>query len=83
MAHFNKILFLGILMPQTFYLLFILRMPDRGVAGLKMAFEKPLLVVNVFGFFNWDCSLGSARLTGSGRFERQIKRPDNLANLGP
>ena len=35
-------------MHQTFYLSFFLRMSTRGVADLKMAYEKPLLVVNVF-----------------------------------
>ena len=38
-------------MHQTFYLSFFLRMPARGAANLKMAFEKPLLVVNVFSDF--------------------------------
>ena len=38
-------------MHQNFYLSFFLRMPARGVADLKMAYEKPLLVVNVFSDF--------------------------------
>ena len=49
--HFNKIWFLGILVHQIFYLSFFLCMPARGVAGLKMAYKKPLLVVNVFSDF--------------------------------
>ena len=35
-------------MHQTFYLSFFLCMPAKGAADLKMASEKPLLVVNVF-----------------------------------
>ena len=46
--HFNKIWFLGILVHQTFYLSFFLRMQAKGATSLKMASKKPLLVVNVF-----------------------------------
>ena len=49
--HFNKIWFLGILVHQTFYLSFFLRMLARGASGLKMAYEKPLLVMKVFSDF--------------------------------
>ena len=45
-------------MHQTFYLSFFLCMLARGLAGVKMAFEKSLLVVNVFFFFFWIFRLG-------------------------
>ena len=48
---FYKDLFFGILVHQTFYLSLFLCMPARGAAGLKLAFKKPLLVVNVFSDF--------------------------------
>ena len=47
----------GILVRQTFYLSLFLRMPARGVASLKLASEKPLLVVNVFLDFRTRISL--------------------------
>ena len=44
-------------MHQTFYLSFFLCMSARGVVGLKMAYEKPLLVVNVFSDFSTGTAL--------------------------
>ena len=35
----------------TFYLSLFLHMPARGATSLKLASEKPLLVVNVFSDF--------------------------------
>ena len=49
--------FLGILVHQTFYLSFFLCMPIRGAVGLKMAYEKPLLVVNLFSDFSSGTAL--------------------------
>ena len=69
-------------MHQTFYLSFFLCMPAKGAVSLKMASKKPLCVY-VFGLPDWDCPLGSARLTGLGRFRRQIEGPYSQADLGP
>ena len=48
--HFNKSGFFGHTCAPNF-LSFFLCMPARGSVDLKMAFEKPLLVVNVFSDF--------------------------------
>ena len=41
----------------------------KGATGLKLAFEMPLLVVNVFSDFPTGIALwGSAQLTGPGHF---------------
>ena len=46
--YFNKIWFLACLCTK---LSIFLRIPARGAAGLKLAYEKPLLIVNVFSDF--------------------------------
>ena len=74
LAHLNKIWFLGILVHQTFYLPFFLCMLARGSVGLKMASEKPLLVVCFFRIFRLGLPFVFCTANGFGPFRKANRR---------